>query len=107
MVSARTEEQLGETVSLIERTGGRAVALAADVTNRPAVERMVQETERQLGQVDLLVNNAGTIGAVGPLWDVDPDVWWRVMEVNVRGLMLCSHATCTVWSRVAAAVLST
>src|SRR5947209_1059168 len=66
MVSARTENQLGETVSLIERSGGRAIALAADVTDRPAVERMVQETERQLGPVDLLVNNAGTSGAVGP-----------------------------------------
>ncbi len=92
MVSARTEDQLTETVGLIERTGGVARAHPADVTDGAAVDELVKDTERRLGPVDLLVNNAGNIGAVGPLWEVDPEVWWRVMEVNVRGVMLCSRA---------------
>ena len=56
---ARSEDQLTETVTLIEGTGGRAIAIPADVTDQQAVERAVAETERQLGPVDLLVNNAG------------------------------------------------
>lgn len=91
-VVARSEDQLTETVTLIEGAGGRAIALPVDVTDQPAVERAVAETERQLGPVDLLVNNAGHGGLVGPLWEVEPDEWWRCVEVNLRGTFLCARA---------------
>src|SRR5262249_43251371 len=42
--------------------------------------------------VDLLVNNAGVGGPVGPLAEADPDAWWRCLEVNLRGPLLCSRA---------------
>ena len=91
-VVARSGDQLAKTVALIEGEGGRAVALPADVTDQHAVERAVAETERQLGPVDLLVNNAGGGGQVGPLWEVEPDEWWRCVEVNLRGPFLCTRA---------------
>jgi NAD(P)-dependent dehydrogenase (short-subunit alcohol dehydrogenase family) len=91
-VVARSEDQLTETMALIEGEGGRAIALPADVTDQHAVERAVAETERQLGPVDLLVNNAGGGGQVGPLWEVEPDEWWRCVEVNLRGPFLCARA---------------
>jgi NAD(P)-dependent dehydrogenase (short-subunit alcohol dehydrogenase family) len=91
-VVARSEDQLTETVAHIEGAGGSAIALPADVTDQQAVERMVAETERQLGPVDLLVNNAGGAGQVGPLWEVEPDEWWRCVEVNLRGPFLCARA---------------
>jgi NAD(P)-dependent dehydrogenase (short-subunit alcohol dehydrogenase family) len=91
-VVARSEEQLDETVALIEGEGGRAIALPADVTDQQAVERAAAETERQLGPVDLLVNNAGGGGQVGPIWEVEPDEWWRCVEVNLRGPFLCARA---------------
>lgn len=91
-VLARSEDQLTETVALIEGEGGRAIALPADVTDQLAVERAVAETERQLGPVDLLANNAGGGGQVGPLWEVEPDAWWRCVEVNLRGPFLCAQA---------------
>jgi NAD(P)-dependent dehydrogenase (short-subunit alcohol dehydrogenase family) len=53
---------------------------------------MVQEVEATLGQVGLLVNNAGTGGPFGPFWENDPDEWWRCQEVNLRGPMLCCRA---------------
>src|SRR6185369_12095862 len=62
------------------------------VADRASVDAMVETVERELGPIDLLVNNAGHPGAIGPLWEVDPDQWWRAYEVNVRGLMLCSRA---------------
>ena len=89
---ARSGDQLAKTVALIEGEGGRAIALPADVTDQHAVERAVAETERQLGPVDLLVNNAGVGGQVGPLWEVEPDEWWRCVEVNLRGPCLCARA---------------
>jgi NAD(P)-dependent dehydrogenase (short-subunit alcohol dehydrogenase family) len=91
-VVARTEEQLAETVALIEQAGGRATSVTADVTDPQAVERMAREVEQQLGPVDLLVNNAGHPGEVGATWEVDPDEWWRCIDVNLRGPFLCTRA---------------
>lgn len=88
MVTARSADQLAETVAQIEAEGGRATSFAADVSDPDAVERMVAETERQLGSVDLLINNAAVEGPLGPIWEVDPDAWWRAMEINVRGTFL-------------------
>ena len=91
-VVARSEDQLAETVTLIEGAGGRAIALPVDVTDQQAVERAVAETEQQLGPVDLLVNNAGVPGPPGPLWESDSGEWWWCIEVNLRGPFLCSRA---------------
>jgi NAD(P)-dependent dehydrogenase (short-subunit alcohol dehydrogenase family) len=91
-VLARTERELAETVAAIEAAGGRALALAIDVTDRAAVERAVARTERELGPLTLLVNNAAVATPVGPAWEVDPDAWWRTVEVNLRGPLLCARA---------------
>ena len=91
-VTARTEQQLAETVRLIEDAGGRARAFPADVSDRSAVDRLVAAIEQQIGPIDLLVNNAGVAGAPGRDWEVDADGWWRTIEINVRGPFLCSRA---------------
>jgi len=52
------------------------------------VERVVATTERELGAVSLLVSNAGTPGPFGPLWQVDPESWWRAQQVHIRAPFL-------------------
>jgi NAD(P)-dependent dehydrogenase (short-subunit alcohol dehydrogenase family) len=91
-VADLSAELLAGTVSSIEEAGGRVLGIRADVTDGPAIEQMVAHVERELGPVDLLVNNAGRLGAIGPLWEVDPDEWWSACEVNLRGVMLCARA---------------
>jgi NAD(P)-dependent dehydrogenase (short-subunit alcohol dehydrogenase family) len=91
-VVARSEEQLAETVRGIRAAGGEALAVVADVSDAASVERMAREVERTLGPVDLLVNNAGSVGPLGPMWEADPSDWWHSIEVNLRGPYLCSHA---------------
>lgn len=66
--------------------------LEADVTDAPALAGAVDSFQAQWGAPDLVVANAGVFSAVGPSWEVDPDVWWRDLEVNVRGVMLTLHA---------------
>src|SRR6478735_3800973 len=88
-VVARSSDQIGETVRLIEEAGGIAVALSADVADPPAVRRMAEETRETLGPVDLLINNAGAPGPLGPACEADPDEWWRCFETNMRGPFLC------------------
>lgn len=91
-IVARSEVQVQVAAQAIEQAGGRALAYAADVTDRRAIEQVVAEVERQLGRIDLLVNNAGIFRALGPIAEVDPDEWWREIEINVRGTYLCAHA---------------
>ena len=91
-VVARSEEQLAETVRGVTEAGGEALAVVVDVCDAAAVERMARKVERTLGPVDLLVNNAGTMGPLGPIWEADPGDWWHSIEVNLRGPYLCSHA---------------
>jgi 3-oxoacyl-[acyl-carrier protein] reductase len=82
-VAARTSDQV-EAVA--EEVGGRAIEL--DVTDREAVERAIAEA----GDVELLVANAGIGGHDGATWEVDPEEWWRVLEVNILGVHLCCRA---------------
>jgi 3-oxoacyl-[acyl-carrier protein] reductase len=86
-VSARSADQVEATAQEID-----GLAITADVSKPEDVEEMVATVERELGPIDLLVNNAG-IGLGGPLpWEQDPADWWRVFEINVLGAYLCSRA---------------
>jgi NAD(P)-dependent dehydrogenase (short-subunit alcohol dehydrogenase family) len=86
-VSARSTDQVEDTAKEI---GGLGVT--ADVSKREDVEAMVETVERELGPIDLLVNNAG-IGLMGKLpWEEEPEDWWHIFEVNVLGAYLCSRA---------------
>jgi NAD(P)-dependent dehydrogenase (short-subunit alcohol dehydrogenase family) len=91
-VLARSPDQLAQAVASITAAGGRARAYPADVTNREAIEAVVAAVRQELGPIDLLVNNAGIGGPVGLLADCDPDEWWRCLEVNLRGPLLCCRA---------------
>lgn len=91
-VAARSRDQLDETVAAIVESGGRAMAVSADVSDGAAVRRLVQEVEEKSGGVDLLVNNAAMGEPFGPIATVDPETWWRCFEVNMRGPFLCTQA---------------
>ncbi|MBI3943120.1 MAG: SDR family oxidoreductase [Chloroflexi bacterium] len=92
VVTSRSVHELQETVQAIEQRGGVATAIPADVTNRAAVQQIVTTIEQQVGPIDLLINNAGTFRAFGPIAEIDPDDWWREVEINLRGPFLCTQA---------------
>ena len=68
-----------------------AMCVRADVSDRGAVDAMVQQVEDSLGHVTLLVNNAG-IARQQQFQDVDPDTWHRILSVNLGGCFNCSQA---------------
>jgi NAD(P)-dependent dehydrogenase (short-subunit alcohol dehydrogenase family) len=86
-VVARSQDQLEETVELVQRAGGAAVAARADVADERALAVALATLRHELGPADVLVNNAGILGPIGPTWEVDGDDWWRTMEVNLRGVV--------------------
>ena len=85
---ARSIEELAHTVELISAAGGTAAAAVADVTESTGFAAAVADLRDQVGPYDLLVNNAGILGPVGPLWELDLDDWWTTMNVNLRGLIV-------------------
>ena len=91
-VAARSRGELDETVSAITGSGGRAIAVVTDVTDQSSADNLVAATVTAFGHVDLLVNNAGSFAAIGPVWDVDPEVWWRDVTTNLFGSFLCARA---------------
>jgi NAD(P)-dependent dehydrogenase (short-subunit alcohol dehydrogenase family) len=91
-VTSRTMSEIEETAALVEAAGGKAIALTADVTDLASMQRVMAETERRLGPIDVLVNNAGAPGAVGPVWEVDLDDWRRCLDTNFVGPFLTARA---------------
>lgn len=89
---ARTGADLNETAALIEKSGGCARPYVMDVTDEQAVHTVMGEVESALGPIHVLVNNAGQVGRIGPFVESDPAEWWRVLDTNLRGTMLCTRA---------------
>ena len=88
-VLSRTESDLEETVGLIAGMASAGLAVPVDLVDYGQVESAVGTIARELGPVDVLINNAGNYVAIGPVWEVDPDEWWRDVEVNVRPTYNC------------------
>jgi 3-oxoacyl-[acyl-carrier protein] reductase len=91
-VTARSKDQLDAVKSEIEAAGGRALAVAGDVSKREDVAQVAAAAEKEFGATSVLVNNAGITGPFGPVWVMNPDEWWGAQEVIVRGTLLFMNA---------------
>lgn len=93
-ISATDTDRLEATRTELEARapGVGVVVVPADVTDAAQVGAAVAAAEERLGGIDLLVNNAGRIDSEVPLWEADPEEWWDVMAVNVRGPFLLARA---------------
>jgi NAD(P)-dependent dehydrogenase (short-subunit alcohol dehydrogenase family) len=77
----------------IERMGGRAVGIVADVTNEDAVAKAAEQILRELGACHVLVNNAALVlGSTGSLMDADLAQWNQMLAVNLTGSLICTRA---------------
>jgi 3-oxoacyl-[acyl-carrier protein] reductase len=79
------------TADAVGRAGGDALAISADVTDAPAIERAVDKVVAEWGRLDVLVNNAGIVrdATLGKVTDED---WAATLDVNLRGVMIASRA---------------
>src|SRR5688572_6851567 len=92
MVNANTSRDDAEkTVALIKATGGKAAFFMADVTDVAAVQAMVDETVKQFGRLDYLVNN-GSWRPDQPFAEITLDHWRRVLSVTLDGAFICTQA---------------
>lgn len=91
---SRSKSDAEETAQIINRNGGRAMAIQADVSQDREVRKMVDRLVQQFGTIDLLVNNASITRHI-PLHDLDAvteEVWDELYDVNVKGMYYCARA---------------
>lgn len=90
-LAARREERINELANRISTDGGRALAIPTDVADEQSARAFVETTKAELGRVDFLINNAGVM-LLGPIYGADTAQWRQMVEVNVLGLLYCTHA---------------
>ncbi|MDD5672601.1 MAG: SDR family NAD(P)-dependent oxidoreductase [Chitinivibrionales bacterium] len=89
VVTARTQSEIDETAALINKNGGEALAVSASVIDESDVLGLIRTTVEKFGGLDILVNNAGSFDWIGPVWEADPEMWWRDVVINLKGVFLC------------------
>jgi 3-oxoacyl-[acyl-carrier protein] reductase len=85
ILAARDELRLEEMAQGILAAGGRATAVACDVSDYDAVARLVETARRRFGPIDALINNAAVIEPIAGIADSDPAAWARNVEINLIG----------------------
>lgn len=101
------ERGLKESVTAVERSGGQALPIRADVTQAADVRRYVQATLERFGAIDFFHNNAGVLGELKPLTEYSEETFDKVIAVNVRGVWLGMKYVAPAMRTPGAAIVNT
>jgi clavulanate-9-aldehyde reductase len=94
-LAARRTERIEALAKRIEDEGGQALPITADVADEAQARTFVERTASELGRLDALVNNAGVM-LLGPIAGAPTEEWRRMIDVNVFGVLYCTHAALPV-----------
>jgi len=72
--------------------GKSVMPIVTDITDADQVKKLIDKVRAKFGRIDVLVNNAGTFSVIGPVWEVDPQKWFRDIKTNLFGSFLLCHA---------------
>jgi NADP-dependent 3-hydroxy acid dehydrogenase YdfG len=100
-LAARREERIKELCERIAGDGGKALAVPTDVSDPDSARNLIETAKSELGSVDVLVNNAGVM-LLGPILGADIEHWQRMVNVNLLGLMYCTHTALPIMQEQAA-----
>lgn len=89
-VAARKPEALEESVEAVKATGQKGLAVPTNVRDLDALQNLVDTTKKELGRVDILVNNAATNPVFGPVANLDERAWDAIMNTNVKSMFFLS-----------------
>ena len=90
VIAARNEKKSAEAAKEIEASGGRAIAVTSDVSDRAQIERMIDTVTSDVGPIDVLVNNAG-IGFHADALTLEDSEWNRLFGINLEGVWMTSQ----------------
>ncbi len=91
-VAQRRVEIAEKTAEEIRELGRDSIALQVDVSKSVDVQKMVDAVKKRFGKIDILINNAGIGGGSPPILDVTEEQWDTMMNIHLKGTMLCSQA---------------
>ena len=86
VLAARTSNAIERIATEITASGGKAIAVATDVSDFAAVSTLVERTTAEFGGLDILINNAGVIEPIARLADSDPKAWGQIVDINYKGV---------------------
>lgn len=92
VLCARTEKTLQQVAAGITAQGGKASAIQCDVSDLKSVEALARHVEQDHRRLDILINNAGVGSFSGPLHEMTPDAWEKILNTNLRGVFYCIRA---------------
>ncbi|GAC1338140.1 MAG: SDR family NAD(P)-dependent oxidoreductase [Candidatus Dormibacteria bacterium] len=90
-IAARRADRLESLATQVKESGGRVLVHKADVTEEAQARGAIEATVAEFGRLDTLVNNAGVM-LLGPIVDAELEEWRRMVELNLLGLLYCTHA---------------
>jgi len=88
VINSRSEDSLEPVAGEAKETGAEVLAIPADVSVEAEVERLVNESVRRFGGIDVLVNNAGVLGPRVPIEEYPEDEWRKVLDANLTAPFL-------------------
>jgi len=88
---ARRKDRIDALAEKLNSAGGTAIAIAADIADEETANAAVRRAGEELGGLDFLINNAGVM-LLGPVAGADTEHWRRMIDVNLLGLLYCTHA---------------
>jgi len=91
LVSSRSSNEIEAVTAEIQKAGGRAKAVAADVSKQAECEKVVRAAREAFGAIDILVNNAGVLGPVAPTEGTTLEEWNEVLAINLTSAFLMSR----------------
>lgn len=95
-ITARAKDALAETAAQIEKAGRKAFVIPCDVTDRQAITECVAQARKDLGQIDILINNAG-IGIVKLMQDITFEEWNQMLSVNLASYFYFAQEVAPEW----------
>ncbi|MFY9691174.1 MAG: SDR family NAD(P)-dependent oxidoreductase [Candidatus Acidiferrales bacterium] len=91
IVASRSAKEIGSVAAEIQKAGGRAKAVVADVSKEAECEKIVRAAREAFGAIHILVNNAGILGPVAPAESTTPEQWDEVIAINLTSAFLMSR----------------
>ncbi|QQZ08621.1 SDR family oxidoreductase [Heyndrickxia vini] len=95
VICSRNIQACQEMSDLLNQQGYHSIALKCDITNQEDIDYVVDETIKNFGTIDILINNSGT-SWIAPVLDIPADKWDKVMNVNLKGMFFFSQAVAKI-----------
>lgn len=86
------EKEIHDAAASAGKLAPKIHVVKVEVTSLESVSAARDTVKKEIGRLDVLVNNAGILPEMAPLADTDPEVWWQTFDVNVKGPYLTCHA---------------